>query len=652
MIRLDSWRLRHRFAALAAVALLACALPSALQVAAQWKAMRAARLEAGSAAPLQALVALLRLTQQHRGLAALLLGGKTDVAEQRAARQHETDAAWQHAQATLREAPLAAATRQQLQAAAQEWAALREAVAAGRIDVAASFKRHSALAGQLLAALESISDDHGLSLDTDMGRYQLIRAVLYEMPSLTEQLGRARAQGGGMLATGNTAPAERQALEVAVALAEVRAGQMQAAFDRAGREDAELHRAVGPAMDAALQASREVLQLARREVLETAAPRFAAPDYTQRFTTAIDAQFKVAEVALDRLAHRLDAYAGSERNAMLLLLGWLAALLALGAAASIAVSGSILRQVGGEPGEVIRSTEAIAGGDLARPIAVPAGGDGSIVGSMARMRQALEAVVQAVRDNAESVAAGSTQIAQGNQDLSTRTELQAATLQRTAAAVEELDGTVQRNAGNARQASELARTASAVATRGGAVVGQVVQTMKRIEESSTRIAEIIATVDGIAFQTNILALNAAVEAARAGEQGRGFAVVAGEVRALAQRAAAAAHEIKDLIATSVERVGRGTALVDEAGATMQEVVAAIGRATTLMAEISAASGEQAEGVAQLGRSVVDIDQSTQQNAALVEESAAAAASLQQQAQRLREAVAVFTVTRGQVAAGA
>ncbi|MDL5032134.1 methyl-accepting chemotaxis protein [Pelomonas sp. APW6] len=262
------------------------------------------------------------------------------------------------------------------------------------------------------------------------------------------------------------------------------------------------------------------------------------------------------------------------------------------------------------------------------------------------MRSKLMGVVHTVRANAESVATGSAQIATGNSDLSQRTEEQASALEQTAATMDQLGSTVRNNADNAQQANQLALSASDVAQRGGSVVAEVVETMKGINDSSRRIADIIGVIDGIAFQTNILALNAAVEAARAGEQGRGFAVVAGEVRNLAQRSAEAAKEIKSLITTSVERVEHGTLLVDRAGSTMDEVVGAIRRVTDIVGEISAASREQSTGIGQVTEAVTQMDRVTQQNAALVEESAAAAESLKTQSAQLLDVVAFFRLQAG------
>jgi methyl-accepting chemotaxis protein len=329
------------------------------------------------------------------------------------------------------------------------------------------------------------------------------------------------------------------------------------------------------------------------------------------------------------------------QQALYAVLGLLGGALALGAGLALVITRHLMRQLGGEPATAVAVARAVAEGDLSTSIALRSGDRDSLLAWLNAMQLGLARAVADVRRGSDHVAHASGEIAQGNQDLSGRTETQASELQQTASTMEELGSTVRNNADNARQASQLAQGASSVAVRGGEVVGRVVETMKGIHDSSRRIADIIGTIDGIAFQTNILALNAAVEAARAGEQGRGFAVVAGEVRSLAQRSADAAKEIKNLIGASVDRVEQGSALVDEAGATMQEVVASIRRVTDIVGEISAASSEQSAGVAQVGQAITRMDQGTQQNAALVEQSAAAADSLRTQAQQLVQAVAVF-----------
>ncbi len=315
-------------------------------------------------------------------------------------------------------------------------------------------------------------------------------------------------------------------------------------------------------------------------------------------------------------------------------------------------SRGVVRQLGADPAEVAALVQRVAAGDLATAVPLQAGDERSVMALLAQMQASLAQVVSSVRQNSESVAVASAQIAQGNQDLSSRTEQQASALEQTAATMEQMGTTVRNNADNAKQANQLAQGASAVAAQGGDVVGKVVTTMQGINDSSRKIGDIISVIDGIAFQTNILALNAAVEAARAGEQGRGFAVVASEVRSLAQRSAEAAKEIKTLIGRSVEQVDQGTVLVDQAGKTMGEIVTAIKRVSDIVAEITSASVEQSLGIQQVGEAVGQMDQATQQNAALVEESAAAAESLKGQAQHLVQAVAVFRLSlrEGPVAA--
>lgn len=330
---------------------------------------------------------------------------------------------------------------------------------------------------------------------------------------------------------------------------------------------------------------------------------------------------------------------------------WLiaACLLALGAAvvAGMLIVRSLTSALGAEPGLLSNAAERVASGDLSPVAGIDAAQPGSVLASLGVMQQSLVKIVAQVRGAADSIATGSSEISVGNTDLSQRTEEQASALQQTAATMDQFGTTVRHNADSAKMANQLALNASEVASKGGAVVAQVVETMKGINGSSKKIGDIIGVIDGIAFQTNILALNAAVEAARAGEQGRGFAVVAAEVRSLAGRSAEAAKEIKSLIGASVDQVEQGTLLVDQAGQTMEEVVAAITRVSDIVGEISSASSEQSSGVTQIGQAINQLDQTTQQNAALVEESAAAAQSLEHQSAQLVDAVSVFKLSGDQ-----
>ena len=409
----------------------------------------------------------------------------------------------------------------------------------------------------------------------------------------------------------------------------------------------------GKELLAAIEAARGPYASGRAEVIRLLKDGKAdeAGGYVLQALQPVQEKYLLAIVAFADFQAQAMAKLGDEATAegaaairLNLFLAGFAALVAI--ALATVITRSLTRQLGGEPGTVSDLANSVARGDLSVDIDVRAGDTTSVMAAMRAMRNSLLAVVGTVRQNAEGVATASAQIAQGNADLSQRTEEQASALEQTAAAMEQLGSTVRQNADNARQANQLAMGASTVAIKGGDVVNRVVTTMQGINESSKKIADIISVIDGIAFQTNILALNAAVEAARAGEQGRGFAVVASEVRSLAHRSAEAAKEIKSLISASVERVEQGTTLVDQAGATMTEVVTAIRRVTDIMGEISAASSEQSTGVAQVGEAVTQMDQATQQNAALVEESAAAAESLKVQALQLVQAVAVFKLSAG------
>lgn len=370
---------------------------------------------------------------------------------------------------------------------------------------------------------------------------------------------------------------------------------------------------------------------------------------TLLFDTVRPAQlnyFKAIDEAVDFQAGKAKEASEAAQDEVKSMIVTIVAAVVFAALMAAGVAFWIIRSITGPINSAVSLARAIAAGDLTTVVQVKSRDEtGVLMQALGDMQGGLVKVVGAVRAGSESVSSASEQIAQGNHDLSSRTENQAGALQETAASMEQLSSTVRQNADNAVEADQLAQSASRVAVEGGEVVSQVVDTMRGINESSRKIADIINVIDGIAFQTNILALNAAVEAARAGEQGRGFAVVAGEVRNLAQRSAQAAQEIKQLITDSVQRVESGSVLVDKAGSTINEVVERVRRVTEIMAQISSASKEQSDGVGQIGDAVTSMDQVTQQNAALVEEMAAAAGSLRSQASDLVSAVAVFRLTQ-------
>ncbi|HEY8976423.1 MAG TPA: methyl-accepting chemotaxis protein, partial [Burkholderiaceae bacterium] len=408
------------------------------------------------------------------------------------------------------------------------------------------------------------------------------------------------------------------------------------------------------AIASGIEAARDRYYVALGHSMAIAADA-ATPEGREKALAEYEGESKASfDAMFDGIAHDVEfqgqgadgAYKSSQDtydHARMAIIGMLAAAVFVGAMMAWVITRSIVRPLA----SAVKVAEAVAQGNLASTI-VANGADevGQLLRALRRMNDSLVAIVSRVRNSSDSIATGSSQIAAGNTDLSQRTEEQASNLQQTAASMEELTATVKQNADTARAATQIANSATAAASAGGRVVGQVVTTMDEISQSSRKVVDIIGVIDGIAFQTNILALNAAVEAARAGEQGRGFAVVAGEVRSLAQRSAEAAKEIKTLIGASVEKVESGSRLVDEAGRSMADIVTQVSRVNDLIGEISAASLEQSTGIGQIGDAVNQLDQVTQQNAALVEESAAAAESLKVQAAQLAQVVSVFKLAAG------
>ena len=581
---------------------------------------------------------VIQFSQTHRGLSASALSGNEKLAQRRPAMAQslsqaigKVDEELKTTQAPQQIAALWAERR-------QEWVALEQGVAGKQIQAAESTRRHTDMIARHFLVSEAVMDGFGLSLDARIDTHMLTQAVLVKAMVLTEYMGQMRARGAAFLTVGSLPPEGRAAMQGL----HRQALQAQADFFRNLAKATDANPVMRQALQAAAQKQREqidrTLKMAEDGLINAQELTVTPEAYFDDFTRTIDGIYEFNGLAMQVLERALQDRVVQAQWLAYGTLGLLA-LFVLGACGMVFV---FVRSITVPMNEAVTLAHAVAAGDLTTEMHVYGTNEiGQLTKSLIEMQQKLGGVVNHVRQGSQAVATASIQIAQGNHDLASRTESQASALEQTAASMEQLNSTVQQNAENARQANDLALNASTVAVKGGEVVSQVVETMKGINDSSRKISDIIGVIDSIAFQTNILALNAAVEAARAGEQGRGFAVVATEVRSLASRSAEAAKEIKNLISASVERVEQGTAQVDEAGATMTEVVGAIRRVTDLMSQISAASSEQSLGVSQVGEAVTHMDQVTQQNAALVEEMAAAADSLKMQAQDLVAGVNVF-----------
>ena len=504
-----------------------------------------------------------------------------------------------------------------------------------RADASATFAAHTAFVDALLALLADVGDNSNLTLDPDVDTYYLMFAAVFKQPALVEQLGKMRGLGNALIRAGAKTTAQHDVINEAHAFAKTHQADIDKALQRATAADPSL--AVEINLKDAVERSRAYLAQIQAQVLGEV-PTGDPVAYVKAGNEAIALHYAGIQRVLGALDARLARrVAGLERQLYLQV-----GVSLFGIAVAVYLLVAFYRVTQGGIAEVARQLDLMAQGDLTMH-PKPWGKDevARLMTTLGATLDSLRRIVDDVRAGAAEIDTASQEVASASMDLSRRTEDAAGQLQRTSSAMTQIGSTVQQTAQTAAGAAELVAHNADVAERGGAEVASAVTTMNGIRDASGRIAEIIGTIDGIAFQTNILALNAAVEAARAGEQGRGFAVVAGEVRSLAQRSAAAAREIKGLIQASVEQVGTGTAVVGQAGQTMEQIVRNAVSVKEQIGQISHAAAEQTAGLAEIGRSVEQLDGMTQQNAALVEQTAAAAASMKDSARRLNEAVAFF-----------
>jgi methyl-accepting chemotaxis protein len=638
MSLLHRMNLSQKFIALGFIATLMVLLPSALYFKRSMSDIDAAKREVSGGGSLVVLNKVIQLTQTHRGVSASMLSGNEELAARRPDLRDKLGKAMDALDTEFKQAGASSKVQAHWADLRRRWITLEQGVASRQLKTPESTKLHTQLiAGELLLS-EEVLDEYGLSLDPDVDTYFLIQASLVNMPWVAENLGVMRAMGSSFLSQ-RTIPLEGRATLQAL---QKRAREVQGEMFRNLKKATDTNSSMKLDLEGKAETGRaavdRALSLADKELINATDLTLPAPVYFDEFTKTIDGLFEFNSLAMQAMTGALDQRVGNLHRTEFMMLG----LLLVGMGVAVSLSFVFVRSITLPVREAVTVARAVADGDL--QVQVPVRGSnelGQLMLALSEMKDHLAQVVRKVREGSEGVATASAEIDSGNHDLSARTESQASSLEETAASMEQLSDTVKQNATSAAQANQLAMSASTVAVKGGDVVGKVVETMKHINDSSKQIADIISVIDGIAFQTNILALNAAVEAARAGEQGRGFAVVASEVRSLAGRSAKAAKEIKTLITASVDRVAQGTALVDQAGATMTEVVASIRRVTDIMSQISAASNEQSLGVSQVGQAVTQMDQVTQENAALVEQMAAAASSLKSQAQELVHTVATF-----------
>ena len=626
--------LPEKFLLMAILTLLMFAVPTSILVRDQLEKIQIAAAEEAGLAPASALIKLIQLTQQHRGMSALFLSNDISIIDKRQAKQDELERALLAAQTALFDW----SKTKKASHISDEWKVLSQAVTNKTLVAPESFARHTALIEEELALLQDVANESGIVLHPTAGGYHLQMAVLTHLPRLSEDLGKIGGLSATLLKQGKAAPEDKLRINTLISLAKVNLIDSHKSIVLSMNADASVKQQLGASLTTLMSATNDGMKLTEEKVILASKLDSAADEYFAKMTQVIDAQFSFINNSFSALEQEFKANQQSAKKTLMIVIGVLSLLGLL----SFIIMMTVMRYTAGAFNNALTVTKAISDGDLSKTVNVESRDEiGQLLVTLHKMQNNLRHLISQIQVSAESINNGAQEISAGNTNLSQRTEEQASNLEETASSMEQMASTVKQNAENAKQANIMANEASAIALKGGAAVSQVVHTMADINISSKKIVDIISVIDGIAFQTNILALNAAVEAARAGEQGRGFAVVAAEVRSLAQRSATAAKEIKHLISDSVEKVQSGTKQVEAAGETMEEIVMAVKMVTDIVNEIAAASQQQSAGIDQVNNAITNMDEVTQQNAALVEQAAAAAVSLQHLAIELSAASSQF-----------
>ncbi|WP_313353904.1 methyl-accepting chemotaxis protein [Kosakonia cowanii] len=636
---LNKINLSTKFMVLGIISLLLFALPTALFVNESSQKVQAKQVELKAIPVEKKLLKLLNLIQRHRAESAIAVTQGNPAYPPRIALRDQINVLADEIRKDIVAESPEAHPLQQLDKVNQQWQALQNQIDSRSLTAPESLVSHAALIRSLLDFNIDVLDFYGLSLDPDLDTSQLITAALFHLPELTETLGQIRASGTSLLAKKDgISETDNARMEFQIGNGEKALQLFDVGMKKYLGGNEEIRNLFGRKTEGAVQGATQALSTAREIFITHSRPPMAPTEYVAIFTEAINNFTVLGNGMSDELSQQLTKQISVQRSAQITLL----AVLILSALLGVTLTVFIIRSITGPVNEAARIAQEVATGDLTSRIAVTGSNEMSaLLQSLMKMSEHLSSLVNDIKNNAVTIATSSEEIASGNSDLSSRTEEQAASLAQTAASMEQLASIIQQNADNTRHAASMAGSATSAALLGGEAMESVLASMHKISNSAGQIEEIIAVIDGIAFQTNILALNAAVEAARAGEHGKGFAVVASEVRALAQRSAVAAKEIKELIENSVSDAQSGIKMAENAGDKVKQSVSAIEQTSMLINEVSASSAEQSSGVSQINIAVSQMDQVTQQNAGLVQQSASSADDLAERAARLRQLVAVF-----------